>query len=92
MGVRQIFPPTWGLQGVRVSSNPVLSDSLIGEHLDPKVAGQVLKGKHGPLSSPREGLPLQTSCSRTTFWDFLLRFWPFISYHLAALLRGEISP
>lgn len=38
VGVDGSFQKLGGLQGVRVSSNPVLPDRLIGGHLDPKVA------------------------------------------------------
>ena len=38
VGVRWLFPLSWGLQGVRVSSDPVLSDRFIGKHPDPKAA------------------------------------------------------
>ena len=38
VGVRWLFPLSWGLQGVRVSSDLVLADRFIGKHLDPKAA------------------------------------------------------
>lgn len=38
VGVRWLYLLSWGLQGVRVSSDPVLSDRFIGKHLDPKAA------------------------------------------------------
>ena len=37
VGVRWLFPLSWGLQGVRVSSDRVLSDRFIGNILIPKL-------------------------------------------------------